>query len=101
MYKKICKYLKDHNLEFGGFDLSDNGLSVCISRWDYNINQPTLEELNAIPEGDAEAIFYVENRRSSYPSIGDQLDALWKSGAEADAMKEQITQVKLAYPKPE
>ena len=42
---------------------------------------------------------YVSQRVASYPSIGDQLDALWKGGAEADAMKAKIQAVKTKYPK--
>jgi hypothetical protein len=34
-----------------------------------------------------------------YPLIGDQLDALWKGGAEAEAMKAKIQEVKAKYPK--
>ena len=40
-------------------------------------------------------------RRVAYPPIGDQLDALWKGGAEQAKMKEIILAVKAAYPKPE
>lgn len=39
-------------------------------------------------------------RRSAYPPIGDQLDALWKGGAEMAAMKQKIDDVKTAHPKP-
>ena len=39
-------------------------------------------------------------RRSAYPPIGDQLDALWKGGAEMAAMKQKIDDVKSAHPKP-
>lgn len=42
---------------------------------------------------------YAEKRQMEYPFIGDQLDALWKGGAEAEAMLEQIKAVKAKYPK--
>jgi hypothetical protein len=42
---------------------------------------------------------YVTQREMSYPSIGDQLDAFWKGGAEAEAMKAKIDAVKAKYPK--
>ena len=42
---------------------------------------------------------YSEKRRRSYPPIGDQLDALWKGGAEADAMKAIVNKVKTDNPK--
>lgn len=40
-------------------------------------------------------------RAPEYPSIGDQLDALWKGGEAATAMLAQIQAVKAKYPKPE
>ena len=42
---------------------------------------------------------YSEKRRQFYPPIGDQLDALWKGGAEADAMKVLVNKVKTDNPK--
>lgn len=50
----------------------------------------------------AEAVFaYRAKRAAEYPSIGDQLDALWKGGDAAVEMLAQIQAVKDAYPKPE
>ena len=42
---------------------------------------------------------YIAKRASEYPSIGDQLDALWKGGAEAEAMLAKVQAVKNKYPK--
>ena len=42
---------------------------------------------------------YPEKRRRSYPPISDQLDALWKGGTAADAMKVLVNKVKTDYPK--
>ena len=42
---------------------------------------------------------YPVKRRRSYPPIGDQLDALWKGGADADAMKVLVNKVKTDHPK--
>ena len=44
---------------------------------------------------------YKPKRQAEYPSIGDQLDALWKGGDTAKAMLAQIQAVKTKYPKPE
>ena len=44
---------------------------------------------------------YIAKRQAEYPSIGDQLDALWKGGSAAEAMLAQIQAVKTKYPKPE
>jgi len=45
-------------------------------------------------------------RKEEYPSIGDQLDAIWKlldpaDGTEAKQIKDQIATVKLNNQKPE
>jgi hypothetical protein len=43
---------------------------------------------------------YIAKRASEYPSIGDQLDALWKGGEEATEMLAKVQAVKTKYPKP-
>tara|TARA_R110000851_G_scaffold43316_15_gene107239 strand:- start:656 stop:943 length:288 start_codon:yes stop_codon:yes gene_type:complete len=45
-------------------------------------------------------IGHIEKRRSSYPTIGDQLDALWKGGDDETAMKVIVDKVKTDFPKP-
>lgn len=45
------------------------------------------------------ALSYAEKRRLEYPPIGDQLDALWKGGEEAEAMLAKIQAVKAKHPK--
>jgi hypothetical protein len=42
---------------------------------------------------------YVQKRLLEYPSIGDQLDALYKAGVFPEDMSEQIAEVKAKYPK--
>lgn len=44
---------------------------------------------------------YKYNRVTEYPSIGDQLDALWKGGDAAAEMLAKVQAVKTKYPKPE
>ena len=58
-----------------------------------------------ITEEEAEALrpkyvpTYKDLRAQAYPSIGDQLDAIWKGGdAQADMLK-QVMAVKHKYPK--
>jgi hypothetical protein len=43
---------------------------------------------------------YYAKRRAEYPSLGDQLDALWKGGDAATEMAAKIAAVKAKYPKP-
>jgi len=68
------------------------------------------KERNATPEEAAEIearrnyvnpLAYQRQRAAEYPSIGDQLDALWKGGDAAAAMLAQVQAVKAKYPKPE
>lgn len=64
----------------------------------------TDEEANAIRAGKQKAVFdaltYAEKRASEYPTIGDQLDAIWKGGAAAAEMLARVQAVKAQYPKP-
>jgi len=63
---------------------------------------PTVEEIEAellkIEQQD-NIIQCRERRRLEYPSIGDQLDALWKGGEAAAEMAAKIQAVKNKYPK--
>lgn len=43
---------------------------------------------------------YYAKRRAEYPSLGDQLDAMWKGGQAAAEMQAKIQAVKQKYPKP-
>lgn len=40
-------------------------------------------------------------RRDAYPPLAEQLDALWKGGAEAEAMDARIKAIKAQFPKGE
>lgn len=42
---------------------------------------------------------YKSKRQAEYPSIGDQLDALWKGGDAATEMLAKVQAVKIKYPK--
>ena len=42
---------------------------------------------------------YKTKRGLEYPTVGDQLDALWKGGEAAAAMLAQVQAVKAKYPK--
>lgn len=59
-----------------------------------------VEAERAVLKAAAEAAAYRAKRAAEYPSVGDQLDALWKGGPDAAAMKSKIDAVKGKYPKP-
>jgi hypothetical protein len=42
---------------------------------------------------------YARKRAAEYPTIGDQLDALWKGGDAAAEMLAKVNAVKTKYPK--
>lgn len=44
---------------------------------------------------------YDQRRKEEYPSLEDQLDALWKGGKDADAMRKKIMDIKAQFPKPD
>ena len=66
--------------------------------FDASGNQVTIDEslVNAWVDPDT----YKYNRVAEYPSIGDQLDALWKGGDAAAEMLAKVQAVKTKYPKP-
>ena len=67
----------------GAFDKDGNKVEIDVAA------------VNAWQDPDA----YILKRLKEYPSIGDQLDALWKGGAEAEAMLAKVQAIKAKYPK--
>lgn len=66
--------------------------------------QPTKEEVEAEVarlQVEYDAKEYQRQRVPEYPSIGDQLDAIWKGGDAYDAMLVKVMAIKDKYPKPE
>ena len=64
--------------------------------------QPTKEQIDAAVEEvklEIQAEEYKRKRYKEYPSIGDQLDALFKAGVFPEEMAAQIQAVKDKYPK--
>lgn len=58
-----------------------------------------MREVVETPAGKFLAEDYASLRRSEYPPIADQLDALWKGGAELENMRTKIVEVKAKFPK--
>jgi len=82
--------------------LQDNsdGNGVFIASWDYDIAQPTAEQIVSYETAGntAETLQGVLNtRRTEYPSIVDQLDKIYHSGI--DEWKKVIKKVKDDNPK--
>ena len=71
--------------------------------WHDSSNCPTEEELEAlkeIVEVEKTNTAYIKLRQKEYPSIGDQLDALFHAGVFPEDMATKLQAVKDAYPKP-
>lgn len=65
---------------------------------DKNYAMPSTEEIEAEISRQAK-LEYRDKRVLEYPSIGDQLDALWKGGDAAAEMLAKVQAVKDKYPK--
>jgi len=91
-----------------------NGQVINIGEW-VSLTNENGDVINPMPEGAQTGDFdvvqnadgkyvlasdYVQLRRAEYPSIGDQLDALFKAGAFPPDMAERLAAVKSKYPKP-
>lgn len=68
------------------------------------VTDPITGETKTVPIEKSEIVRpdipdYYAKRRAEYPSLGDQLDALWKGGDDQTAMQAQIAAVKAKYPK--
>jgi hypothetical protein len=69
----------------------------------------TQEEILAVQKANEERaksdaiifnnLSYADKRVSEYPSIGDQMDAMWKGGDAATEMLARIQAIKAKYPK--
>ena len=65
--------------------------------FDANGNPVTYNEATVQAYIDAHS--YIAKRQSEYPTIGDQLDALWKGGDAQTEMLAKVMAVKAKYPK--
>jgi len=78
--------------------LYSNVVTICGDvAFDAQNNQVTIDmdAVNAWVDPEA----YIAKRQSEYPSIGDQLDALWKGGDAQTEMLAKVMAVKAKYPK--
>ena len=66
---------------------------------DYQLYKTWLEEGNTPDPADIVTQNYRDSRQAEYPSIGDQLDALFHAGLMPREIAIQIQAVKTKYPK--
>ena len=77
-----------------------NGIVVEMTPEDIKIREAEKVRDDKIAEEYAK-VKYKDDRRTGYPDIGDQLDALYHAGVFPKEMADKIKAVKDANPKPE
>ena len=104
LYTKTKLYLEANSKTWDDtkVSLQDNsdGNGVFIASWDYDIAQPTTEQIASYETAGntAETLSGVLNKRANeYPSVKDQLDKIYHSGI--DEWKKVIKATKDKYPK--
>jgi len=105
---KVEKYAEANGISkvdsLTDFKLQDDGNGVYIAEWNLDIAQPTDEQLASYEDSaNAQDLLDIvhNNRRKEYPSIGDQLDMIFRAGLGGDEFQAAIQAVKDAHPKPE
>jgi len=75
--------------------------SVTSSRGDdaFDVNGNPVQYDEATVQAYIDAHSYIAKRVAEYPTIGDQLDALWKGGDAQTEMLAKVMAVKAKYPK--
>ena len=65
----------------------------------YDANENVVQYNEAVVQAYVDAHSYIAKRVAEYPTIGDQLDALWKGGDAQTEMLAKVMAVKAKYPK--
>lgn len=81
--------------------LVQNALAAGMRRGDVSAVTMTVEQYRAELALQMQADkTYDQKRREEYPSVQEQLEALWEGGDAAEAMRVRIAAIKARYPKP-
>ena len=91
-----------HVATYGGF-VVDKPDGDRIDYWVVDADKKTVTYDKSTADSDdaaTAAVAYKDVRRAAYPDYGEQLDALWKGGDAATAMKVIVDKVKSDNPKP-
>jgi hypothetical protein len=75
--------------------------NVVVIRGDdaFDVNGNPVQYDEATVQAYIDAHSYIAKRVAEYPTIGDQLDALWKGGDAQTEMLAKVMAVKTKYPK--
>ena len=97
LYDRDGRIVSAHNIQDDHVEEVAAGRPYVEGFWSGATHHVVNGKVTALPKvGPA----YWEKRLCEYPSIGDQLDALYKAGVFPREMAEQIAAVKAKYPKP-
>ena len=96
LFNRVRKLRPDVSVD--DYVIQDDGDGQYIAVWNSSENKPTDDEINGQDDTPSKADYF-QNRQVSYPSLGDQLDDLYKNGAFSDEMAAQIKAVKDKFPK--
>ncbi len=77
----------------------ESAYDEAVAKGNYQTRKQRDEEEARLEQERYDNVPYSEKRRRSYPPMSDQLDALWKGGADADEMKAKVNKVKTDNPK--
>tara|TARA_R100001443_G_C3303511_1_gene165900 strand:+ start:575 stop:796 length:222 start_codon:yes stop_codon:yes gene_type:complete len=72
---------------------------MTIKSFNFETGEVTTREFTSDDAVPSRTISYIQKRKFAYPSIGDQLDDLYKKGAFSDEMAAKIKKVKDDNPK--
>ena len=91
--------LTDAEREIVGREMREDAIDQWVTNVVKSSGVDALKVKIEIIKNTQSANSYDEMRRRKYPSIGDQLDALYHAGVFPDAMAAEIKKVKDAYAK--
>jgi hypothetical protein len=92
--------LTDEQKEVLGREMVPDDIDTWVASVIDGQDEAALEAKIAIIAASRSPHPYDEIRRRTYPSIGDQLDALYHAGVFPDDMAAKLQAVKDAHPKP-
>jgi hypothetical protein len=92
------KFYRDHKNEIYAYE-EDGSQDHLIGDKIAVTEQEANSILSVRQAQQFESLSYVEKRRAAYPTIGEQLDALYHAGVFPPDMAERIRAVKQRYPK--
>jgi len=106
-YAEAIQHIYPEAIILEDFTVLDDGAGNTTIEWNYSQPQPTEEELQtayaaSIVKKESEA--YKAKRSAEYPSLGDQLDVVFKAlqnsdNPEVQPMIDEINAIKAKYPK--